>query len=73
MTRLVLRPLVFKRCLNSVVRPIGACGNPGKSSKKARYRPPNPDKKPLGDPKLRKLNDQERKKLNALAAQKATA
>ena len=43
------------------------------SSKKARYRPPNPDKKPLGDPQLRKLNDQERKKLNALAAQKAAA
>lgn len=43
------------------------------SSKKARYRPPNPDKKPLGDPQLRKLNDQERKKLNALAAQKNAA
>lgn len=43
------------------------------SSKKARYRPPNPDKKPLGDPKVRKLNDRERKKLKALAAQKNTA
>lgn len=44
-----------------------------KSSKKARYRPPNPDKKPLGDPQLRKLNEQEKKKLNALAAQKTAA
>jgi hypothetical protein len=26
-----------------------------KASKKARYRPPNPDKKPLGDPKVRRL------------------
>lgn len=43
------------------------------SSKKARYRPPNPDKKPLGDPQLRKLNDQERKKLKALATPKKAA
>ena len=41
-----------------------------KSSKKARYRPPNPDKKPLGDPKLRKLNNTERKKLEAARMQK---
>ena len=33
------------------------------SSKKARYRPPNPDKKPLGDPKIRRLNPQEKQKL----------
>src|SRR5262249_14653550 len=26
-----------------------------KSSKRARYRPPNPDKKPLGNPKIRRL------------------
>lgn len=37
-----------------------------KSSKKARYRPPNPDHKPLGNPKLRKLNKAERKKRDAL-------
>ena len=33
-----------------------------KSKKKARYCPKNPDKKPLGDPKIRKLNLQEKKK-----------
>lgn len=37
-----------------------------KAAKRARYRPPNPDKKPLGEPKLRKLTPQERKKLRAL-------
>lgn len=31
-----------------------------KASKKARYRPPNPDKKPLGDPKLRRLTAKEK-------------
>jgi hypothetical protein len=31
--------------------------------KRARYRPPNPDKKPLGNPKLRRPTPQERKKL----------
>jgi len=34
-----------------------------KASKKARYRPPNPDKKPLGDPQLRPLTPQEKKDL----------
>jgi hypothetical protein len=34
-----------------------------KTEKKARYRPPNPDKKPLGDPKLRKLTPEERLKI----------
>ena len=34
-----------------------------KSSKKARYRPPNPDKKPLGEPTIRKLTAQETDKL----------
>ena len=37
-----------------------------KAPKRARYRPPNPDKKPLGDPKLRQLTRQEKKKLHAL-------
>lgn len=36
------------------------------SSKKARYRPPNPDKKPLGDPKIRRPSNIERKKLREL-------
>ena len=37
-----------------------------KAPKKARYRPPNPDKKPLGDPQLRKLTAAEKKKLREL-------
>jgi len=44
-----------------------------KSSKRARYRPPNPDKKPLGDPKLRNLNTQEKKILNAITTEKLAA
>jgi hypothetical protein len=41
------------------------------SSKKARYRPPNPDKKPLGDPKLRQLTPEEKKHLWRASARKA--
>lgn len=41
------------------------------SSKKARYRPPNRDKNPLGDPQVRPVNDKERKKLETLTTQKA--
>jgi hypothetical protein len=44
-----------------------------RSSKRARYRPPNPDKQPLGEPKLRKLTANERDKLNALQPQKSAA
>lgn len=44
-----------------------------KSSKTARYRPPNPDKKPLGDPQLRTLNKTERKKLDDIQTQKTAA
>jgi len=33
------------------------------TDKKARYRPKNPDKKPLGEPKIRKLTTEEREKL----------
>jgi len=33
------------------------------TDKKARYRPKNPDKKPLGEPNVRKINRQEREKL----------
>ena len=39
-----------------------------KGPKGARYRPPNRDKKPLGDPKLRRLEQPERKKLEKMAA-----
>jgi hypothetical protein len=41
------------------------------SSKTARYRPPNPDKKPLGDPDIRKLTPDEKENLDALTAQTA--
>jgi hypothetical protein len=34
-----------------------------RTDKKARYRPPNPDKKPLGDPSVRKMTAEERGKL----------
>lgn len=44
-----------------------------KSSKRARYRPPNPDKKPLGDPTIRKLSAREKKKLDALTPNRSTA
>ena len=36
-----------------------------KSSKRARYVPPNPDKKPLGDPDIRKITDEERRNLRS--------
>jgi hypothetical protein len=36
-----------------------------KASKRARYRPTNPDKKPLGDPKLRPLKSDEKRQLQS--------
>ena len=33
------------------------------TDKRARYRPKNPDKKPLGDPTVRKMNAEQRHKL----------
>jgi hypothetical protein len=42
-----------------------------KRSKRARYRPRNPDKKPLGNPKLRPLSEKARKKLREFKAKKA--
>jgi hypothetical protein len=41
-----------------------------KAPKRARYRPPNPDKKPLGDPKLRRLTQQEKQALKHAEAKK---
>jgi hypothetical protein len=41
-----------------------------KASKKARYRPPNPDKKPLGDPKLRRITKHEKQLLKQAEARK---
>lgn len=43
------------------------------SSKRARFRPQNPDKKPLGDPKIRKLTAKEKKKLDTLTPTKFAA
>jgi hypothetical protein len=39
-------------------------------SKKARYRPPNPDKKPLGDPKIRRLTPKEKQCLKRAEMEK---
>jgi hypothetical protein len=39
--------------------------------KRSRYRPPNPDKKPLGDPRLRQLTKQEKQILKRAEARKA--
>ncbi len=41
------------------------------SSKKARYRPPNPDKKPTGDPEIRRLNPEEKHLLKRFEAKNA--
>jgi len=43
------------------------------SSKRARYCPPNPDKKPLGDPTIRKLSTSEKKKIKTLTRMKCAA
>ena len=40
-----------------------------RTDKKARYRPKNPDKKPLGEPTIRKLNREEREKLRKITQQ----
>ena len=42
-----------------------------KRSKKARYRPPNPDKKPLGNPEIRRLDKEEKAKLKRFDREKA--
>jgi hypothetical protein len=42
-----------------------------KRPKRARYYRPNPDKKPLGDPKLRRLTQEEEKHLRQVKAKKA--
>jgi hypothetical protein len=39
-----------------------------KGSKKARYRPPNPDKKQLGDPKVRTMTAKEKQQLRKMEA-----
>ena len=44
-----------------------------KGPKHARYRPRNPDKNPLGDPKVRPLNGRERRQLKLLQLEKSAA
>jgi hypothetical protein len=44
---------------------------PRKRPKRARYRPPNPDKKPLGDPKFRCLTAHEKEILKRVEVIKA--
>jgi hypothetical protein len=39
--------------------------------KKARYRPPNPDKKPLGNPEIRTLDETEKERLKRFDREKA--
>jgi Transposase DDE domain len=42
-----------------------------RKSKRARYRPPNPDKKPLGDPQVHPLDQEEKEKLQQWRAKQA--
>lgn len=49
--------------LSSQLRAAVTDGYQRKKSKQARYRPKNPDKKPLGEPKLRSFNKREKKRL----------
>jgi Transposase DDE domain len=42
-----------------------------KRSKKARYRPPNPDKKPMGDPEIRKIDPAEKARLKRIECKNA--
>ena len=44
-----------------------------RTDKKSRYRPKNPDKKPLGDPKVRRLSRDEIDKLRELERQPIAA
>ena len=44
-----------------------------KSEKRSRYRCPNPDKKPLGDPRVRPLTPKEEKQLNTFQSRNAAA
>ncbi len=61
------------RDLQTLLRQAVTDGYTRRTSKKARYRPPNPDKKSLGDPNVRRLTAQQKEKLHAFAAAKSTA
>lgn len=49
--------------LSALLRASITDGYDRKASKHARYRPPNPDKKPLGNPKINRLSPEQRRKL----------
>ncbi|KAA1260370.1 hypothetical protein LF1_29100 [Rubripirellula obstinata] len=50
--------------LDQVLRTAVIASYNNRTDKKARYRPHNPDKKPLGDPKVRAPDLEEQQKLN---------
>jgi hypothetical protein len=52
--------------LRTLLREAITDGYQRKRPKHARYRPPNPDKKPLGAPQMRKINAQEKKRLHKI-------
>jgi hypothetical protein len=60
-----------KRRLASQLRDAVTDSYARQASKRSRYRPPNPDKKPLGDPKLRSVTKREKKILERAEARKS--
>lgn len=59
------------RDLPTLLRKAITDGYRRRKPKRARYRPPNPDKKPLGAPKLRKIHAKEKKRLCEIAKELA--
>ena len=49
--------------LETLLRQAVTDGYVRRTSKKARYRPPNPDQKPLGTPQVRPLTAEQKNKL----------
>jgi hypothetical protein len=61
------------RDLPTLLRQAVTDGYTRRTSKRARYRPPNPDKKPLGDPKVRSVTRQQKQALKLHTIAKNTA
>ena len=59
------------RDLATLLREAVTDGYDRKKPKAARYRPPNPDKKPIGAPKVRRLTAQEKKQLRKIETKMA--
>jgi hypothetical protein len=59
------------RGLPDLLRKAITDGYHRRKPKRARYRPPNPDKKPLGTPKLRKITSEEKKRLREIVEELA--